>query len=521
MANRTQWAFGLLLAGLTVGAASIGIGAYPGGAGASNPSMMIVEGAIGGLPEHAPVEQVDPATGEPVKADHGVGMFRTATIFTDVFRATHIIRGHVVDCEWRKANNTITIRPTTYLKGDPLPEQLLTIETLSNSDLRFTIGEETLVGVIHTVDGRFGLANGIASMTTGARGWNVQASVDLATQLLTINSEFAEEVEAAYAQAPADAYFRVPEYVRGAWVNALVNAFSVTDSWAAYQAAQELTHNLTFVSHDLEPGHLTTIANAVRNSKPGTYDRGYGYIMLARHAAPLVSIETAIKHVRDEKADIVLDHIASYLAACFPSNEVVPALAEIYGKPKRLVGEEAGYTDDERANAIIVTTQFGSRDALTTLLPLLGYETSRRPQRELLKSLAALSHENNYLPLISYLNGGVATTPLETIERRSLGEVPRQQHDVLNSVHLHKLTLLAIAMIDSEESNAFIDAAFEQTWVLELKHFLRPLRSINKGWRDYVNMIPGESDVTIQQLYDRYLEMGVIIPASQAAADGE
>jgi hypothetical protein len=511
MANRTQWAFGLVLAGLTVGAASLGIGMLSQDAGASMTNMVSTAGALGQLPEHGEAPQVNPVTGEPVRADHPLGMFRTATMFADTFRASHIIRGHVVDCEWPSANTLLTIRPFEYLKGDPLPDQLITVQTLNNADLRFTVGEETMVSVILRDDGAIGLAHGITSMTTGARGWNVQASVNLINDLLAINSEFEDEVSAAYAQAPADANFRVPTYVREAWTGAFVRAFEATDSWAAYQAGMELTQNPTFQNEQLAEGHLATIARALRASKPATYDRGYGYILLARHAAPLISIEEAISHIREERADVILDHIAVYLATCFPDTEVVPALAAIYGKPTRTFGAN-GFKDDERANAILVAGQFGSRKALPTLLPLLGYETTARPQRELLKTMAALSHESNYLPLVSYLNGGVATTPFEHVSERSLGERPRFQYDTLNSVYLHKLTFLAIAMIDSPESNELIDLAFEKSRVPELKHFLRPLREVNKGWRHYVNMMAGESDVSLQQLHDRYVELGVMLP---------
>lgn len=432
----------------------------------------------------------------PEKALYDLGEFNTATLFTDTLRASHIARGYIVSTDFPQVNVKVRFQPLEYLHGEPLEQAVVELFTGLNSDLNYLVGREaTCAWIVNETNGEMGLAHGVFSLTPDYNGWNPSATVNFYRELLTINQEAGEDLQTALEQRPADQVIRAPMWVRQAWVDTLVSTLGVAGSMAAYHAGIELMSNPTFQGM-LSDSQLNTIAGYAGRSLDATHDRGYCYMLLKKYNRPFIDLETAINQIRTEKANILIDHIAEYLAAAGLSDDAVPMLAEIYTN-KRTPTNPSGYSDDERANAIIAAGIMGNRKSLATLKPLLGHESTRRVKRELLNTFARLHHADNFKTLLNYLNGG------------DMLSVSNVQTDNKDSIQLHKRTLLAIAMIDSAESNALIEQAYARTRVPEFKRFLLPLLERNKGWRTSVQLLDLEDDLSLRQLHDHYVRLGV------------
>lgn len=401
-----------------------------------------------------------------------------ATLFADAFRATHIARGYVVSCDYPTNNVMLRFQPTEYIKGTPLPDATVDLVTGLNADLNFTVGQEAVCAwIVRESDGAMGLSHSVNSMTPAARGWNPQATVDFIRAILAINEEAGEDLQVRLTGQGSSDVFQAPMWVREAWVDALVDALGVPGSMAAYHAGMELDKNPAF-SGMLKPAHLERIAGYATRSLPATHDRGYHFILLRKYNHASVGVSECVRLLKEETANVLVDHISNYLATQHDEMEVATGLAP-------LILNLTGVSPAVRANAIMAAGSSGNRRILPTLRSLLGHEKDDKCRRELLNALRSLPDPANLDPLVNYLNGGDAANKTGI------------QFDCRNSMNLHKRALLAIAAINSPESNECIRQAYERTRVPEFKRFLRPLLEDNKGWRSAIVMLEGEDDKSL------------------------
>jgi len=422
----------------------------------------------------------------------GVGLAENvwnATVFADVFRATHIARGYVIACDYPTNNVVIKFQPTEYIKGSPLAMPVVDLITGGNADLTFAVGQEAVCSWVVREDGAMGLAHSVNSMTPAARGWNPQATVDLMKAVMAINEEAGTDLNVVFDGKPENNRFVAPMWVREAWVDVLVDALGVPSSMAAYHAGMELDKNPVFQGM-LKPQHLERIAGFALRSHPATHDRGYHFILMRKYNHNSVASADVVSLIRDERANVVIDHMGAYLATQRDEAEVADALAPI-------LVNRTGVAASVRANAMIAAAASGNRRVLPVLRTLLGHETDARCKKELLNTLRALPAPENLMPLVNYLNGGDAS--------RDSGV----NWDSRNSMHLHKRTLLAISAIDSPDSNAFLQQAYNRTRVIELKRFIRPLLEANKEWRAMVEVLDAEQDLSLFDLDKHYKAKGI------------
>jgi hypothetical protein len=484
MAKFTTWMGALFAAGLVTGGIWV---TAAGSAQAADPAPSPAVTPM--VPNSVPL-QIDTPEAPAIKS------FPTANMFSDTFRSTHIARGVLNSATFPAADVTLSFTPIEYIKGAPLAKATVELVTGFNGDLRQYAGRECVCAFIVRDDGTAGLTHGMSSFT--AADWGITATTGFYRDILAVNTgEYAEIIATAAEEHPANFKYNYPAEVKQQYADALVRTLAKTGTHAAWQAGNELAQNPTFADGVLNPSQLFQIAQAAVNSVPGARDRGYAYILLTRNHSNALGLGECMALVKDEIKNINLDHLATYMHQAFEEAEVTALLSEMM--TNRLSPEnQKGYNDHIRGNAIITAAQFGSRQVLPALHQLLGHETTRRCKVEVLNAFRYLHDPSNFKPLNNYLNGGDATTAKNV------------QTDYLDSVSLHKRTLVAIAAIDSKDSNQMIQDAYDSTRVVELKQFIRPLLEQNKAWRAMVNQLPSEGDVSFYELDKRYQEIGII-----------
>lgn len=402
--------------------------------------------------------------------------FRTASIFIDTFRATHIARGTIVDVVNVNGFPALVFKPMEMLKGVAPAQETMTLITGTNADLSSLKGQAAVAGIIETVDGEYGLAHGVQSLTP--ESLNVEASVKLLKDVLDLNARYSVAIQTALNENPRSGKFRFPAKLVEGWTNILLdNLLRESRSQAAHHSGRELLVNPVFKGV-LTEEQLHRIGQEVGEfSASGTYDRGYIYLILAQYHSDAASIDTTLNLMRGETALNNVDHMAHYLRSAFDEKSVIEKLSKVYGNR-----EESALA---RRNAIAMAGSFGSTEALPTLRVLLGHETDRSAKRELLNAFRDLPHEGNFQPLLNYLNGGDATSEKGV------------QTDCVDSRNLLKRTLLAMAVVDSKASNITIREAYLTASFPWLKDFIRPLLEENKQGRGLVKVLDNEDDVAI------------------------
>src|SRR5262245_12426977 len=88
-----------------------------------------------GTPASAQTPAV-PTSPKAYKPVVGTPSFRTANMFTDTFRSSHIARGVIVAVSYPDNDVKLTFRPTEYIHGTPLPESEIQLLAGTNADLR-------------------------------------------------------------------------------------------------------------------------------------------------------------------------------------------------------------------------------------------------------------------------------------------------------------------------------------------------------------------------------------------------
>lgn len=417
-------------------------------------------------------DQQAPATTEWVQQTswQGEPNFKVSSMFHDVFRSTHIAIGRVSAVTYPSSNVKITFEPTEYLMGSPIDTPSVDLITNFNGDLRHLVGTEVVCGMLHAANGKWGLTHGLESVTPVS--WDVSASVQMYRDLVSINAEYSEEIAIALDENPMDGRFNFPDGLMSAWTDLLVRNFGKTDTIVAHHAGRVLFKEPMFQGR-LTNEHVQAIANAVRRSGDQTFDRGYGFMLLTKYESTALTVAEVMDLMKREVAKINLDHLAVYLHHTRSAEEVVPALSAII--------LDRTQSNKARRNAIIVAGQFGSREILPTMHQVLGRETNRELARQILNTYRYLSDAQNYGPLVSYLNGG-----------NNQGYAVRTQSDCRDSIELLKRTLVAIAMIDTDESNKLIEHAYYNANEEWLRDFINPLRLQNKAWRVRVDIMDEE-----------------------------
>ncbi len=429
--------------------------------------------------------------------------FQTVSMFRDLFRSDFIARGLVVDVLEEGGFDRLVFQPTNYLYGEALAEETVVLHVGTNADLSELQGQEAVCACMQSNDGRYGLTHGLASITPEA--FSVQTSVDFYTDLLALNADYGFEIQQALEEDPADGRYDFPVPLVESWTDVLVRYLGHSDTQAAQHAGRELAANPLF-EKSLNALDLRMIADSlIETSVPGSYDRGFSYIILKQRKSRALSIQAAIELIKEETAYINIDHLTNYLrSACglpsllsetpnaiqalsveeqeeiplFEEQDVVDALKALYENR-----EEATRI---RRNAIIAAGQFASELSLPSLRKLLGHESDMEIKHRLLEAFRFIPHQDNLTVLQNYLNGGDA-----------LRAEPKIHNDCLDSRKILKRTLLAIAVIGSEESDTLIQLAYETARFDWLKDFIRPLRKANPEWRELVEILDNEADIPV------------------------
>ncbi len=406
---------------------------------------------------------------------HAILNLATPSMFADTFRATFIARGYIVDVDHTTRFDQPIFRPIEYIMGTAIDAEEIPLVINSNADMSFLKGQEVVCAVIAATNGTYGPCFGFESLTPA----NLSPSTSKAfyEDILAANAPYTTEIMAALEENPTNCNFNFPWELKVEWAKILVKYMGYTGTHAAHHAYREMLHNPVFkdILWETEDENLLQlISDYVGISSPGTFDRGYGVLTLWKYQYPGVSIQKIMELVRNETAYLNIDHMAKYLTL-FDKQQVVDAAADIYTN-KQTESIQA------RRNAIFFAGAFGSTLACETLLPLVGREGDTKTKHVLLDALCELPHKDNFGTLAKYVNGG-DKDHLEGI-----------QTDCLDSRLLLKRALLAIALIDSQASNVYIDGAYIRAKPLWLRQYLQYLTRPNKEWRKLVNLSLLEGD---------------------------
>ena len=399
--------------------------------------------------------------------------FHTASMFIDTLRADFIATGRVVGIDKSNGFPEVVFMPMEYLMGEAIPESKINVYTGVNSDLDHLIGQEIVGAVVKNYDRNiYGFAHSVHSITP--ESLSPQTSIDFYKEIIAINEQYEDEIAIVHETSIGLKYHEVlpyPAEVVSAWSDVLVKNLGYTGTQAAHHSGRELLHNPVF-RDVLTESQLSEVAQSLPSTHPGTYDRGYGFLVLAVNKHKGVSISSSMNMVREETAFVNLAHVARYLKQ-FPEGAVVDAFKAIYM-------DKAEETTTARRNAILLAGKYGSNLALPSLRSLLGHETDKQIQHQLLAAFRELPDFGNFKALAYYLNGGD--------ENQESG----LQKDCVNNNTLHKRTLLAIAVIDDANTDLYIDLAWIRAKDAWLKKFLYYITSPNKQWRGIVEVLNHE-----------------------------
>lgn len=428
----------------------------------------------------------------------------TISMFTDVLRADVIATGTIVEVEnpgWPR----LVFEPDEYLKGSPLPMQRVTLITNTNAQITYLEGQRVVAGIVHRADNdTYGLAHGVQSLTPEHLG--VETSIQFYRDLLAAAAPYDIEIAEALEANPKDGMFAYPEVLVDAWLEIFVEYFGETGTQAAHHASRELWGNPVFQDR-LTEDHLASIASNLVESDPGTYDRGYGYMLLNREGSNALALADCINLMRDETAYVNLDHMAIYLQNAFERDAVVEAVSEVMTSQL--------YTESERHNAMQLASRHGGKGFLSAMHELIGHENTLANKRALLECFRNIPDPSNLPVLINYLNGGDAE-----------GSEVKVQDDCSTSRGFFKRTMLAIAMINTDiddelfnydpetetleeheaernmavhnSSNAFLRVAYGQARYQWVRDYLKYLQPENEDWRKVIQIFAFEDTMPVE-----------------------
>lgn len=459
----------------------------------------------------------------------------TVSMFTDTLRADFIATGTIVSVD-NEGLPVLTFQPDEYLSGTPLAQAQVDLHTGTNADLRDLEGKRVVAGVVYRPDqDKYGLAHGVQSLTP--EGFGVETSTQFYRDVLAKIAPWQQQVDAALEANPEDGKFAFPQELVSELVDTFVEYMGQTGTQAAHHAARELTENVIFEGR-LSEDHFASMASNLLESDPGTYDRGYSYLLMAKYENAALSLENALGLILDETAFINLDHLVRYAKVAWTSEEDLAALVEGLGE---IMIDTASYTDEQRHNVMQVISRHGDKGFLPYMHQRLGHESTISNKRVLLECFRNIPDASNLKPLISYLSGGSGLDDAYDAEN-----FVKIHEDCATSRGFFKRTMVAIARINTDidaekynakydsaeeqdaareqavhaSSNAFLRSAYAQARYPWVKDFLKLLQPENEGWRTVIQILPFEDTLPIEPRQDEADQVEADTPEGEAAEGG-
>jgi len=389
--------------------------------------------------------------------------FAGFTLFDTAKDAMFIARGEFTSLQRTHNGDRLVFRCDTALKGSISGE--VTLEPFEVAPADEALGREAIVG-FDLINGKYyfsstNLRRGVFMAEDG-----INDCEKALKGLITINQPHQPMIEAElrkrleYQNLAYEGEF--PAELIDAWKAELVKHCKLHGSAAARDAAKCLYEHGLFKTK-VTLGDLQVIAPEVPLTPSGSTERSYMILVIRNENSVHPSFETLMTMLREETADFNVGRLAELFNAK-DHNAVFAAMDGIV--------RDAGATEQQQVNALQILQAFRNVATLGTIRQALvtqqnaGVETMRKNVAR--RALLALRD----IPDAS---------SIETLSNFIASDVCAQKPEFL------KRGLLALSMVDNDQTNAFIRAKFLAAKDNPaMRQFLRGLLKENKDWRGAV-----------------------------------